>query len=352
LTTTGFVARYASSLLNLFTMAPPAKKPSTPATNVGTHTNGSAITFSMKKGLQTPLGAHISALQRINWTDELASQSGGEDENEDDAASFSPTTQSISGLLRDQNTDDNIKTGIATGVTIAKQLAKSMRSSSSSRRDKLSHTEIQTQLKIDSKGILNKITADNVTTFISGLTSIRLHREKKPSWAMAAQMITSTAPAAGAASSATAISTPTLTSQQVKIDLLRALGAVDHDQMKTWAISIWSHADADTRMNDGISVFYACRCFANFFFNSMDDALQRQIQQRIKPASLWNDGPLVWVTIINHFFPTPDALVSTLRERLKKLSFKSDHKGDLMKYTTEFRELLMIVGPAADDNQR
>jgi hypothetical protein len=333
-------------------MAPPAKKPSTPATNVGTNTNGSAITFSMKEGLQTPLGAHISARQRINWTDKIAAMSDSDDnDKEDDSDETSPTTKSISGLLQDENTDANIKTGIATGVTIAKQLAKSMRSSSTTSRGKLSHTEIQTQLKFDSKGLTTKITADDVTTFISGLTSIRLRREKKPSWAMATQMITSTAPAAGAAASATAISTPTSTSRQVEIDLLTALGAVDHDQMKTWAISIWGHADADTRMNDGISAFYARRCFAEFLFNSMDDALQRQIQQRIKPASLWNDGPLVWVTIINHFFPTPDALVSTLRERLEKLSLESDHKGDLLKYTTEFRELLMIVGSAADDSK-
>jgi hypothetical protein len=79
----------------------------------------------------------------------------------------------------------------------------------------------------------------------------------------------------------------------VEIDLLTALGAVDHDQMKTWAIAIWGHAEADTRMHDGVSAFYARKCFAEFLFNSMDDALQRQIQQRIKPASLWNDGPLV-----------------------------------------------------------
>ena len=215
-------------------MAPPSKKPSTPATNVGTNTNGSAISFSMKEGLQTPLGAHISARQRINWTDEIAAMSDSDDnDKEDDSEEPSPTTKSISGLLQDENTDANIKTGIATGVTIAKQLAKSMRSSSSSSRVKLSHTEIQTQLKIDSKGLSSKITADDVTTFISGLTAIRLCCEKKPSWAMATQMITSTAPAAEANASATAISTPTSTSRQVEIDLLTALGAVDHDQMKT-----------------------------------------------------------------------------------------------------------------------
>ena len=220
-------------------MAPPAKKLSTPATNVGTNTNGSAISFSMKEGLQTPLSAHISASQRINWTDEIAAQSDREDDNEDDVESTSPTTKSISGLLGDENdTDANIKTGRATGVTIAKQLAKSMRSSSTSSRLKLSHTEIQTQLKIDSKGLSSKISADDVTTFISGLTAILLCREKKPSWARATQMITLTAPAAKANASATAISTPTLTARQVEIDLLIALRAVDHDQMKTWAISI------------------------------------------------------------------------------------------------------------------
>ena len=136
-------------------MAPPsAKKPTTPATTVGTNTNGSAISFSMKEGLQTPLGAHISARQRINWTDEIATMSDSDDnaDKEDDSEEPSPTTKSISGLLGDENTDANIKTGIATGVTIAKQIAKSMRSSSSSStsRGKLSHTEIQTQLKIDS----------------------------------------------------------------------------------------------------------------------------------------------------------------------------------------------------------
>jgi hypothetical protein len=76
-----------------------------------------------------------------------------------------------------------------------------------------------------------------VTTFISGLPAILLSREKKPSWARATQMITLTAPAAKANASATAISTPTLTARQVEIDLLIALRAVDHDQMKTWAIS-------------------------------------------------------------------------------------------------------------------
>jgi hypothetical protein len=60
---------------------------------------------------------------------------------------------------------------------------------------------------------------------------------------------------------------------------------------------------------------------------------------------------LVWVTIINHFFPTPDAIVSTLPERLEKLLLETDHKSDIMKYTPEFRELLMIVGSAANESK-
>ena len=200
---------------------------------------------------------------------------------------------------------------------------------SSEDRDRdLSLRDVQALFRSDTHPLKEKITSDP-DKFFQVLQSIKLRRGQFVGWAPATYYKRSERHSDG-------------TTTDTRVDILVDLHALTTQQVREVAGLVWRDSNARSLALDGTSPVYARRAFATFLFSSMEPTLESAIQQAIQDSMLWADGPLVWMTLVNHLFPSSGVLRNKIRTSLEKLTLKSveDH---VPTFTTRYRETLPIV---------
>ena len=187
---------------------------------------------------------------------------------------------------------------------------------------KVSFKDVLAVTKHDTTGLEVKI-SNNAESFLRGLFAIRRRRKDFPAW-----------------SDATFVQLQdNATAPVIKIDLLSDFHKVTSTSVTTLAVAAWNVPLASTLAMDGESNLYIRKSFANFLFASLDESFTRILQNSV-PDELWNDGPVIWMHLVFHVFPSAAVFNSSLKASLGSLSVIGT---DYPSYITRLREGLILL---------
>jgi hypothetical protein len=132
-----------------------------------------------------------------------------------------------------------------------------------------------------------------------------------------------------------------------KIDLFKDFERIDLDQLRQWARAVWESKNATLESQDGQSLTYARKVLSEFIFASLVPDLQKAIQNAISPSRLWNDGPLVWATLVHRFFPSAVVLRTTILDKMKSATL-AEHNNDLSSYCATLLDMNAVVDTSSN----
>ena len=190
-------------------------------------------------------------------------------------------------------------------------------------QSKISYKDVLAITKHDTAGLTTKI-SNNPESFLKGLFAIRRRRMDYPAWNDASFLKLQEGDDAS-----------TITT----IDLLCDFHKVTLPQVTALAVQAWNVSNASTLAMDGESNLYICKSFANFLFASLDESFTRTLQNSVADT-LWNDGPVIWMHLVFHVFPSAAVFNSSLKASLGSLKVVGT---DYPSYITRLREGLILV---------
>ena len=207
---------------------------------------------------------------------------------------------------------------------------------------KISICNIKTQCTNDTKKI-DTIIEDNTDSFLQGLFQFCHVREQLRGWTNTTYMVLNTTMTIDINSNDDDDDDNNANKwTATTIDFFKDFEKIHLSTMNEWAKSIWMADDATIKASDGVSEIYVHRAFSEFIFALVLSNLQKSIQNSNANSHLWNNGPLVWATLIYHFFPLPVTLKVTILNKMKTTTL-AQHKNNLKLYTAALMAMNVVV---------
>jgi hypothetical protein len=159
---------------------------------------------------------------------------------------------------------------------------------------------------------------------------LRLCRARNEVWSGAAQLEKTTSDT----------DNPTKTCVET-MDLLKTFHEVTISQMIAHANTFWSHPNALSKSNDGMSQHYIRQCFGKLLLSSLTPDFKLLIQNKI-PDTVILEGRLIWTTITHTIFLSKHVREQALKKQ-DSLKLNLTHlDNNYAKYIDRLRACLLL----------